>query len=92
MAAAVQRKKPRGGPNAYRFRNLDVGDIDDGAEADDEGSESDREDGDKDEATGPSKDLPLGDLAEKLGELGMDRTRKHEGEGEEEGEKKVRTE
>jgi hypothetical protein len=88
MAAAVQRKKP----NAYKFRNLDVGDVDDGAEADDERSESGQEDGDEDKETGPSKDLPLGDLGKKLGELGMDRSRKYEGEGDEEGEKKVRTE
>ena len=92
MVATVQKKKPRGGPNAYKFRNLEAAHIDDGADADDEKSESGLEDGDEDEENGLSKDLPLGNLGEKLGELGMDRTRKHEGGEEEEGEKKVRTE
>ena len=41
---------------------------------------------------GPSEDLPLGDLEAKLGELGMDRTRKRDDEALSENEKKAKAE
>ena len=92
LAAAVQTKKPARGPSAFKFRNLGAGEEGEGSAGDEEVSEAEQDGGDEAGAPGLSQDLPLPGLGEALGALGLDRTRKREGEGEEDGEKKLRAE
>lgn len=78
--------------NAYKFRNLDAPEPDDGEEGDDEASASDQPDEDDGEAAeeeeGVSENQPLPGLGEELGKLGLDRIRKRdEDDGEEVGKK-----
>ena len=91
MAAAVQTKAKSA--MTYKFRNLETCETDDdGHDGDDEQSDDGEDASDKDEDEGPSEDLPLDNLEEKLGELGMNRIRKRDDETSEESEKKAKAE
>ena len=92
LAAAVQKQKPARGSSAYKFRNLDGGEEDEGSADDDEVSEAGEDGGEGTGTSGQSQDLPLPGLGEQLEALGLDRTRKREDDGEDDGEKKLRAE